>query len=164
MEKEEEDFKRRETLAAQPFTKEFAQEFLKDKEFLDSLLQETVKTYRSKFAADKTSKETLKELNWRIMEIVDLINKATTFHDIYNKPQKTTAEGNSGLNADFQQYLRDLFMKKRTPATHVMVFMVSSERRAKKPYSLPVLYVPYKGMTTDNLRRLTGLVIAKMKG
>ena len=42
----------------------------------------------------------------------------------------------------------------RSPATHVFVFMVSSESRSKKPYSLPVQCIPYAGLIEVELRRL----------
>ena len=43
-----------------------------------------------------------------------------------------------------------------------MVFMVSDERRSRKPYTLPVLYIPYRGMSISNLRRLTNLMREEM--
>ena len=36
----------------------------------------------------------------------------------------------------------------RSPATHLFVFMVSSESCSKKPYVLPVQYIPNVGLRT----------------
>ena len=43
---------------------------------------------------------------------------------------------------------------RRSPATHVFVFMISSEARSRKPYALPVQCVPYAGLKEVELRRL----------
>ena len=43
---------------------------------------------------------------------------------------------------------------RRTPASHIFVFMISSESRSKKPYALPVQCIPYCGLKETELRRL----------
>ena len=39
-------------------------------------------------------------------------------------------------------YLKELFSKKRTAASHVLVFMIADELRNKKPYAIPVRFMP----------------------
>ncbi len=155
-----EDYDRRRALADASPSTELANEFKKDIAFLNNKLQETVKTYQKKFGTESTSKATLKELNWEIVEIVDLLEKARDFLDTYNKD--ISEEVHNGLNGDLKSYIRDLFMKRRERATHVLVFMVSEERRARKPYAQPVLYIPYRGMTTAHIRRLANLIKIEM--
>ena len=57
------------------------------------------------------------------------------------------------LKEDKCKYLHNLYAKKRQPAaTHVLVFLVSEERRNKKPYALPVQYIPYKSIKDQHVR------------
>ena len=67
------------------------------------------------------------------------------------------------LKANMLDYLRDLFKKKRTMATHVLIIMLSEERRNGKPYAVPVQYVQYKSITAHDVRRLTQNIKKKMK-
>ena len=54
-------------------------------------------------------------------------------------------------------------MKKRQPgATHVFVFLVSEERRNRKPYCLPVQYIPYHSLKDQYVRDLYGKVKSEM--
>lgn len=58
------------------------------------------------------------------------------------------------LKSDFLTYLKDLFSKKRTAATHVLVFMIADELRNRKPYAVPLRFMPYKSLTDSKLRDL----------
>ena len=65
------------------------------------------------------------------------------------------------VNEDLQEfrtslllYTKQLFMKKRVAATHLMVFMIADESRNRKPYALPVQVMPFKGMKDSKLREL----------
>ena len=50
----------------------------------------------------------------------------------------------------------------RTAATHILVFMISSEERRKKPYALPVQCLPYKGLANSTVRDLVNAIIREM--
>ena len=50
----------------------------------------------------------------------------------------------------------------RTTATHILVFMISSEERRKKPYALPVQCLPYKGLADLTVRDLANAIICEM--
>ena len=64
---------------------------------------------------------------------------------------------------DALTYLRNLLVKKRQPgATHVLLFLVSDERRNKKPYALPVQYIPYKSIKDQHGRDMTDAIKSKM--
>lgn len=60
-------------------------------------------------------------------------------------------------------YLRNIFKKKRTAATHVLVLMLSDEKRSKKPYALPVRYVPCRTLKDQFIRDLTKDLKVEMK-
>ena len=77
------------------------------------------------------------------------------------------------VDVNFPRQLNDLrsrcrvFVKrvtraKRTAATHLMVFMISHERRDRKPYALPVQCLPYVGMTEAKMRLLANNIIKEM--
>ena len=68
-----------------------------------------------------------------------------------------------GLVKEVKGYRRNLFKKKRIAATHVLVLMLSDERRNKKPYALPIRYVPYRSMRDQYVRDLTRDVKLKMQ-
>lgn len=51
-------------------------------------------------------------------------------------------------------YLKDLFSKKRIAATHLLVFMITDEHRNRKPYAIPVRFLPYRSFTDAKLREL----------
>ena len=130
--------------------------------FLSDKLKDTLSVYQKKFDAERTSKEVLKILNWEMIETVDLLENNQKFKDVYARN-----EGNGRVNRDLQAnmltYLRDLFKKKRTMAAHVLIIMLSEERRNGKPYVLPVQYVPYKSITARDVRRLSQEIKRKMK-
>lgn len=50
----------------------------------------------------------------------------------------------------------------RIAATHILVFMISSEEQRKKPYALPVQCLPYKGLADSTVRDLANGIILEM--
>ena len=53
-------------------------------------------------------------------------------------------------------------MKKRTAASHVLLVMLSEERRSLKPYAAPVMYIPYSSMKDQYVRDITKKVKVAM--
>ncbi len=51
----------------------------------------------------------------------------------------------------------------RNAATHMLVTMISSSKRNKKPYALPICCIPYKGLSESAARSHINQVINKMK-
>ena len=69
-------------------------------------------------------------------------------------PRHRSPEKN--IKEDHLTYLRNLFIKMRQPvATHVLVFLLSDERRNTKPYALPIQYVPYRSIKDQYVRDVT---------
>ena len=58
------------------------------------------------------------------------------------------------LKSDLLKYLKDRFSKKRTAATHLLVFMIADELGNRKPYAIPVRFMPYRSLTDAKLREL----------
>jgi len=61
------------------------------------------------------------------------------------------------------QFTKRITYFKRTPATHVFVFMISPEQRDRKPYAIPVQCVPYSGLKEGDIRTLVSALCKKMK-
>ena len=124
------------------------------------LLREGEAEARSKYEKHRSrsspTESLLMALAWDLVGFQDLIKEASelkkncleleTAHDVNeNLPEFRTS---------LLQYTKQLFMKKRVAATHLMVFMIADERRNRKPYALPVRVMPFKGMKDSKLREL----------
>lgn len=60
------------------------------------------------------------------------------------------------------EFVKGIMPFRRTPATHIAVYMISDERRSKKPYAVPIQCVPYRGMNEVLGRRLVKTIVAEM--
>ena len=140
----------------------------RDVEFLESGFKEAVEEYRKKFSNPSTAEETLKNANWNVVEFQTLLQQAQLLKQAYEAelsqlnplmvtPQdlRVVTTSLTGMAGDAKSYLRNLFKKKRTAATHVLVLMLSDERRQKKPYALPVRFIPYKSLRDQFVRDFT---------
>ena len=143
----------------QGFIQKILESLEDDIKFLQKYLQKTVKKYKKKFAKDSSNNKGLKEMNWDIVEMTKLLESCQAFMNQYEKGDRVHA----GLREELFTYTRDLFKKKRTAATHVLVIMVSDERRNSKPYALPVQYVPYKSLKDATVQRLVEDVMKAMR-
>lgn len=141
--------------------------------FLDGGLQKAVESFRTKFNNPSTPVETLKSLNWDIVEFQTLLEQASVFKDqldglIANldPSQQAPVAPNWRLwvkeSPGYLQFLRNLFKKKRVCATHILVFMVADEQQNTKPYAIPIQYVPYKGIRDQEVRDLTKKIKIEM--
>lgn len=55
-----------------------------------------------------------------------------------------------------------LYKHKRTAATHILVIMISTECRSKKPYALPVQCISYVGISVSQMRTILNQVVSAM--
>ena len=110
--------------------------------------------------------ENLKSANWNVVEYQTQLQQAQELKGTYEVqlgylnpavPLDIQAIRTSlrGLVAQAKNYLCNLFKKKRTAATHVLVLMLSDERRKRKPYALPIRYVPYRSLRDQYVQDLT---------
>ena len=121
-------------------------------------------TSKNYFTKSSTA-ETLKNLNWEIIEFQTLMeenqNLSSEYEELFSHMGPNSNANREVLNVcignlipDSLKYLRNLFKIKKTPATHVLVTMLSDEKRNKKPYALPVRYVSYRGIKDQYVRDL----------
>ena len=120
---------------------------LSDNDNLVSYYKDSVTAYQAKLQVKTSSQTTLKELAWECVEVQALI---TQMHDIAADLKNIMSLSINDMAANLQistttrrVYLRNLYKKKRKAATHILVLMVSSERRIIKPYAMPVQFIPY---------------------
>ena len=58
--------------------------------------------------------------------------------------------------------IRGIERKKRTAASHVLFFLISDEKRARKLYAVPVQYVSYATITDNKIRQLSNNLKTEM--
>ena len=149
-----------------------------DISFLDDGFHLAVEDYRKKFENRSTPEENLKNANWSVVEFQTLLQQAQFIKEAYEEQlaclnpavhvylphhMLTIRTSLRGLVKEVKGYLRNLFKKKRIAATHVLVLMLSNERRNKKPYALPIRYVPYRSLRDQFICELTRDVKLKMQ-
>ena len=143
--------------------------------FLNSGLRNATELYQKKFSNPATPSETLKQLNWEVVEFNLLLGQAQQLllcleqqipqlQPGLNKEAKEHAINNlAQKKIIFQSFLTNLFKKKRQPAAdHILVFMLSDERRKQKPYAIPVWYIPYHTLKDQFVRDFTVLLKQEM--
>ncbi|CAC5363788.1 unnamed protein product [Mytilus coruscus] len=125
-----------------------------DRQFLEKGFQSACNTLQTKVKVKITNAETLKSLNWEVVEFNQLLQDCTEYQ---RKLQNCSMYIDllKSIKNDFLTYLKNLFKKKRTAASHVLVIAISDERRNKKPYTLPIHYIPYKSLRDQQVRDLT---------
>lgn len=109
-------------------------------------------------------------LAWKVKELSDLndcgrgiLRTVRALSDLFNDWEKENMPRRlTSLRDDLTVFVRRVTRHKRIPATHLLVFMISSEERKKKPYALPVQCLPYKGLSDAKARELANRVIGEM--
>ena len=69
----------------------------------------------------------------------------------------------STLQSKCLSFFRGISRQKRTAASHVMVTLISSSQRKKKPYAVPISCIPYKGLSESKARSHINSVIDAME-
>ena len=85
---------------------------------------------------------------------VQLVDICTRNFQPMNVPRKLTS-----IRQRLCELIKRVTKFKRNAATHVFVFMISSELRDRKPFAIPIQCIPYKGLGEENIRTLTRAVI-----
>lgn len=66
------------------------------------------------------------------------------------------------LHQRMAKFVKGIIRFQRTPASHIAVYMISDERRNKKPYAVPIQCVSYRGMNEITGRKLVKTIVAEM--
>ena len=130
--------------------------------------------YSSKLASGKATHQTLFAIGWKVDELVRLNEKgrqlfvqcqilrqqhADRKYDVVteNFPRQLTE-----LRQQVATFIKGVTRTRWIAATHLLVFMISSESRDKKPYAILVQCLPYTGMSEDMIRTLANRIITEM--
>ena len=113
----------------------------------------------------------LMELAWNVTGIEELLKQANEYVNELSQMILFFQLGDLGtvkklifpFKVKFDKYLKGLFMKKRSVATHLLIFMISDELRNQKPYAVPIQFLSYKSITDCQLRNLQLEIEASMK-
>jgi len=84
--------------------------------------------------------ETGRELYRKISLLASIVRKGVQTQE--NIPSQLTT-----IHTKLLAFIKGVTCHQRIPATHVLVFMTSSEDRRKKPYALSIQCIPYKGLS-----------------
>ena len=98
-----------------------------------------------------------RSLHTELNATMDLIRDPDTDFEQSNIPRQLT-----DLRRRLSASLKATYKYKRTPASHVFVFMISPEQRNQKPYALPVQCIPCASLKESDIRRLTSELAAEM--
>ena len=150
-----------------------ADSLVQDVVFLTEGLKKADEMYQAKFNSPNSSQSLLMNLCWETVEYNTLLQEAqalnSSLEDLLPYLDPTSPRigdvisSLQNMSKELADYFRNLFVKKRQPAaTHVLIIMVSEERRNRKPYSLPVQYVPYHTIRDQYIRDVSKSVKLKM--
>ena len=144
-----------------------------DKSFLSQGLISSNKQYETKYASHTTSKKVLMELSWERLEFSQLLQQSQSLLSKISELMLCLQSSNNqhhnvqkelrSMKSDWFNYTRNLYIKKRQPAaSHVLVMLISEERRDRKPYCLPIQYIPYHSLKDQSVREIANEIKAKM--
>lgn len=154
------------------FISSVVKELKTDVEFLTSGLQKARSKYKEKYEKRNTPEAVLKSLNWEMVEYNILLTQSQQLQYKYESINIQDKERDrqtvnlvllKQLESDSKLYLKNLYKKKRDAADHVVVWMLSDEKRDTKPYALPVGYVPCKTLRDQHVRDLNAPLKQEMK-
>ena len=133
-------------------------ELQKDLEFLITGADAANGAYNRALQGGRSSDHTLMELAWAVVGFEELVKKVRSFQVELGGFEQRESGGAIdhliSLKSGLLAYLKDLYTKKRTAASHMLVFMIADELRNRKPYAIPVRFMPYRSLTDSKLREL----------
>lgn len=139
-------------------------------------LKHAEEAHTSKLQSGRAKQKTIFELAWNVEEhkillqtCKALIERLKQIEDFMNaRPTKTHcvqqnfAGQLSELRKQLPEFIKGVEMKHRQPATHALFFLISDERRAQKPYAVPVQYIAYSSMKDNDIRTLADKIKIEM--
>ena len=129
-----------------------------DFEFLTAGVEVASGVYTKAIQVGKSSDQKLMELSWSVVEFEKLVEKCRNLQvelrSFADSMRNANTRNLTALKSSLLIDLKELFSKKRTAASHVLVFMIADELRNKKPYAIPVRFMPLKSLTDLKLRKL----------
>ena len=151
--------------------KKLSIDLVEDIEFLEKGMSSAKRTYEEKLEKSRASDNLMMKLAWDVAGYEQLIEKAKEFQkdlDSIADELKLDVGGVvfrlQKLEKNLLVYYKELFTKKRNPASHLLMFMIADELRNTKPYAIPIQFIPIKSITDQQIRQLEIEIEAAMKG
>ena len=139
-----------------------------DDRFLVDAHGKALEVYHHKQAKGGIPQQRLMELHWDVTEHLQLLEQCQTLqrrvHPQLQLPWREQQDRfRNRIDEELRTYLKNLFKKKRTAASHVLVFMISTEKRNERPYAIPVMYVPCQVLRDQFERDLCTEITLKLQ-
>ena len=129
-----------------------------DEEFLTRGSEESNVSYNQMLDQGTSAEKKVMECAWNALEFQELLKRWKVLKfELENaiEMHRTGAKFDlMALKLKLKQYLKDLMLKKRIAAKYLLVFMIADELRNRKPYAIPVQFLPYKSITDAKLIEL----------
>jgi len=134
-------------------------------------LKKNSDSYLEKLQSSKYSDKDMINLSWKIKELDDMNNIGRSLCAEVDRLSKRMEAGQclweqeniprslAEIRKNLITFIKGVTRHQQTPATHVLVFVISNEERRKKLYPMPVQCIPYKGLTDLKVRELANKVI-----
>lgn len=135
-----------------------------DVHFLKNGGNEASKIYNKAVEGKRSIESKLMELAWNVTGFQELLMTAKNLiMELEGVLDGGVISDLPKLKSRLLQYNKNLFSKKRVAASYLLVFMISDELRNRKPYAVPVQFIPYKSLSDSKLRDLQVKVEKSMK-
>ena len=141
-----------------------------DIEFLEKEMSLAKRTYEEKLEKSRSSDNLMMKLAWDVAGYEQLLVKAKEFQKDFDSIADDLRLDVGGevrrlqkLEKNLLLYYKELYTKKRNPASHLLVFMIADELRNTKPYAIPIQFVPIKSITDQQIRLLEIEIEGAMK-
>ena len=126
---------------------------------LFSALRNAQSTYEEKLSAPGTTDRVMFGLGWKIDELSRLNQQARKLMVDITVAQEYL----SHIRDPLKDFIKAITWHRRTPATHVLVTLISPSYRNRKPYALPVCCLAYSGLSEATARTHISAVIKEMQ-
>ena len=140
-------------------------DFVHDAEFLKDGMDIAKEKYGKKLTNSRCSEDLLMKLAWDVVGFEQLLKQANDFKDELELVVNGLKFGLQNVAVlrirkleksilQHSPFSKDLYSKKRSPASHLLIFMLADELKNVKPYAVPVQFPPIKSITDDQIRQL----------
>lgn len=131
-------------------------------EFLTAGESKARVAYEKVLKASRSSDNVMMELSWELIGYEELLKQNNELIQEITHIANRVGCGQQEigkscivkLEPKLVNYIKQVYMKKRNAATHLMIFMISDELRNSKPYAVPVRFLPYHSITDAKLQKL----------
>ena len=137
------------------------------------IIEEIIKfnnAYSEKLQSHVQKERDLITLSWKVKELTELDQNGRQLHrdtsSLINKLEEHAEDNILSQLCSFRHklvsFIKGVSRHQQTPATHILVFMISAEDRRRKPYALPIQCIPYVGLIDAKIRELANKIITEM--